>query len=1493
MRLAGRLLGFLVGVVPAGILLIWGLSYFRTVWAEFESTQTAFGMAVPAGKSQLYVVAQGIKLDIPRMTARVHSLKVYDASDRLIGRGEELEVSQPSSVLQRARARLVWMKVARDERGKMSFEQFMGQKGPEGPSLQLQIDHAALDYSDASGGHTPWNQLIRLRKVSMVTGGGKQSGTAEFTMPNLLEGTVTFHNSDPDGYQVSGNVRGELARVLNRLSRTKEGLGISELTRLHLASGSLAGPFEVFGNTKGEVHFVSNAAIELKGIEFDNYNFDSVKLHGTITERSFQGEGFGTGPGLQAQLNGYMLFGAAPSFVGRLDGRVASLASLPQPLQKLVPREVSFGGGAFSGWIDMKDGVAKGSGNVAFERFGFQDEQLQAVRGNLVLSGNDVGFGLNQAFWRGSPVSGKVVALGNRLGGDIRSGTVNIATLARAYKVEGVGGTATLHAVLAGSPQKPLIAWTADGRAWSSASGSRLDLGTFTSQGLADSRQVTVRRVHFEGDNGTGVATGKILLDSGKYAFDVRGRGIPLSVFTKEATGQATFALNLVGKGAEYDAKGILEVFNASAADGVQLSYGLANISGTPGELKAKDVVAYDDKGAKLTGWLGVRPKDRQIYGQLAADGISLGDYSDGQLLGTGRFRQGIISGTLDKPIFLADVEAESLVAGNVRLNRVRGDLEFNGQTVDVKSLVATTDQGEISGSAHALLSDKSGNFAMKLKDLGISSILGGISSTASIDGAFEDGELSGTFGDGKILDLTGFVQVHNFAINDSLVGSGRIDVAKKDGQWSADGAIGYDKKYVEVAVNAYKEESGEIDAQVTMGDIGLDQVYSALKRYTLPDGDRQAQVQLSDELATLFPLLRGGLSADAHVTGTIDEPQVDMKVLKIEDAFVGDSILSQAQPPIMASLDANGSYSKKGLSLHGGLRNLNPAWFALVSPNLAGMNGALNLDSFDVTGPLDDPSGTVSLSYTDSQPVSENARQKGLSMVALANLDAGKVHVDGNYAYEGFTGELAADFGLKDWQIPDDSLISAEVALGRLQANTPAEQGRPLSELTELFPILDAGRSSGILTAKLSVRGTPKDLNITGHGSLVPETEGGSVTLAAKNDPNVFENVDLQVNADRNGLTVNGGAHSHEGGNVTLNSLAYMISDLDAALKDGWSSLSKEKVGGSIGLEALRLKYNDKQAGPMAATLDGNLLFSRVLEAPHISGTINVSKAQLAVPTIPESTGGEFNSPVNPTFDVSVNSTSPVLFSAGAGKFSLNALSKITGSLESPVADALMIVERGTIQLPNSRISIDQGGTISISYRADQTRADLDMTGHTQLTSVGPNGLPNRYDINLVITGNLLADNGLRLQATSDPPDMSESQILAMLGQRQLLEGISLGADPAKQLQAALMQVALPYLAGNITDKLATGLGIDFLALDYNPFDEFSVNAGAKVGRYFTLSGRRQLSTPKPGQKPKFDIRLSYRPPFGGKVLRRISFSIGFDQDRPIKLGVEYGIRF
>jgi hypothetical protein len=87
--------------------------------------------------------------------------------------------------------------------------------------------------------------------------------------------------------------------------------------------------------------------------------------------------------------------------------------------------------------------------------------------------------------------------------------------------------------------------------------------------------------------------------------------------------------------------------------------------------------------------------------------------------------------------------------------------------------------------------------------------------------------------------------------------------------------------------------------------------------------------------------------------------------------------------------------------------------------------------------------------------------------------------------------------------------------------------------------------------------------------------------------------------------------------------------------------------------------------------------------------------------------------------------------------------------------------------------------------------------------------------------------------------------------------------------------------------------LGLDYLTLEYNPFEQTSVVFAKSLGGGFIVQGRRQIGEPPPGFRPLYDLRLVYRPRRVRGVLSRFSFSIGADQDRPFKAALEYGTRF
>jgi hypothetical protein len=186
-----------------------------------------------------------------------------------------------------------------------------------------------------------------------------------------------------------------------------------------------------------------------------------------------------------------------------------------------------------------------------------------------------------------------------------------------------------------------------------------------------------------------------------------------------------------------------------------------------------------------------------------------------------------------------------------------------------------------------------------------------------------------------------------------------------------------------------------------------------------------------------------------------------------------------------------------------------------------------------------------------------------------------------------------------------------------------------------------------------------------------------------------------------------------------------------------------------------------------------------------------------------------------------------------------------------------------------------------------------VDLEGTTSVTTSRSGEVDiQRYVITLGMKGNLLDSKGISLTASSDPPDLTQDQILAILGQGDFLQTMSNGFNQS-QAAGAVAQFVLPSLIDPIAAQLARGVGLDYLNVEYNMFDQASVTFGKGLGSGFSVVGLRQISEPLPGIPPRFDLRLVYRPRRLPGALRQIQFFFGADQDFPWKLGLDYGIRF
>jgi hypothetical protein len=257
-----------------------------------------------------------------------------------------------------------------------------------------------------------------------------------------------------------------------------------------------------------------------------------------------------------------------------------------------------------------------------------------------------------------------------------------------------------------------------------------------------------------------------------------------------------------------------------------------------------------------------------------------------------------------------------------------------------------------------------------------------------------------------------------------------------------------------------------------------------------------------------------------------------------------------------------------------------------------------------------------------------------------------------------------------------------------------------------------------------------------------------------------------------------------------------------------------------------------------------------------------------------------------------------PARVKAATADFQLYGDGLISGTFADLVASSSLTLRDGSIRLPNARIQVEDGGKVRFAYLAGPAgslRLDVDLDGRTSISSVRFGGLVQRYDIAMQIRGNILDPESQLIVAQSDPPDLSQAQILNLLGQSQIFETLGsefLGKRDERVIGSALASFALPVVFDPFTQQIAKELGLEYLTLEYNAFEGPTLTLAKEIGKGFVFQGRRQLSETVE-DIILFDYRLTYRPKFGPRSLRNVIFSVGADQDRPWKIAIEYGIRF
>lgn len=1500
-------------VVPVAIILGWGAAFLTSCVVALSAggTPVVYRYSSPGG--MLTATAASFRWSIPRNTLQLRGLKVVDPEGAPIVSANELLLEDfvPGAKPIRVRARKVFVRVERKADGKLRLLDWAPPQTEE-PTSQIaySVDVGQLSVLwDDSAGRKPWKRWVSTPRLR-IDGRGA-TWLASTTLKIERSGFIALRlTGDPDlGIEVESELNNlEVAELVARFGEMPESRELPELRDLALSSGKISGPLWVQARPKKAVDFGARLSAQATGVRYgtdltaSNLDADAVLTPVGVKTIAKIRDG-----GLDGEFRGVIRWDPKLVLAGQVRAQAPSGRGLPKLVSDALPKEIALDQPRFDGWIDYREEsgwqalgqVDAGSASFGKERATFVSSTLSYQKDKLRLASITGRYGQ-------SPVTGDLALdfKSKTLRGQVSALKVNISALGKQYGLTEVDGIADARVALAGTIDNPQIELRASGQASSLLQGYEARLGRFELAARLQSNRVAVDRLTILGPSGTAFAQGGVDLRSKTLAFDVLATSVPLGNFFDSIEASAAFSGSIGGTFDKPTAKGQLELFGAQAA-GQVLPYARGDVEIDRKGLLAEQVLAFK-RGATARGRFGLAFGNQALSGSFTTTGVNLADYPPEGLSGVARVNEAKLSGTLATPILEADITADTLVVADVRFGQVSAKTKIEGRTLSIVEASAKNDNGELRGTATFSLDDERGTFDIDAKQFSLAALLRDAELDVSVTGLL-DGKARGAFNMGAVSELVADGQVSGLKVNQAFLGNGPISVKAGAGKWEGSAFLGDLNSYLEVPSLAYDESNRSISGDLVTSNFDLKILYNLFDRY------------LADRLATdvrqKLDGLEGQLDLSAKVTGPMDNLNVEVPTLLIDkltfDGQDAGQIALQGNRtnrvwtigefgwmggPAKVKLNRATIEEQGQIDVDGEINDLKWAWLTPIFPALAKVKGETDFP-FLISGATNSPEIQASLSYDETPPATvlkpwpgtryvlkdprARARRVDLDTIFVRE---GEITASGMYNVDGFTGPIEARVPFRyPFEIPADQEITALVTLPE----------RPLVSLTDFLPGLDVGRTEGSVQGRVEVRGLRDSLKITGLA------EANAKQFAWKGVTTALQNLSLTTQFNGESVAVKASATGSEGGSIEIEDAGVRLGSLSEVLESSVDTLLANELFGSFKLNDFRVSYVDPKEGPMTATLGGSLGFSGPMRSPLITGQLLVSSVNAAPPTLAGTAGGPIQLPVDPRFDVNVLATDSMRLRLSTGNFFLGGSGKLGGRLSAPDFGSTLLVEKGSIRLPNARINLEPGGEIRISYRAGNNgvptaKAELKMVGRTQVSAESFTGNVERYDVILNITGDLLTEGGLQLTAQSDPPDLSQERILAILGQGDVLggrRGETFRAD--RQLQSALIGIALPYVAGSLTEKLAEQLGLDYLNVEYNTFDQLSVTAAISLGRDVVLSGRRQISDPLPGMRAKYEVRLSYRPPFRNRALRRFSLSIGLDQDRPWKIMVEYGIRF
>lgn len=1502
-----NLVRVLVGLIRLFPLAVAAGGIWHIVLLTGQFAQPLYNLRVAyQGESERGLLLLGqVRLDISKATLHARNVSLRDAQGREIASAREVSAQltlpwggRPATVISLRGGAL---DLVRLEDGSWEVTKLLP-KRPEEARSEVPFEIHAQDVGfrlidRATPGAPVWTGVVPDAYVAgygdnsigrcavEVDGAGAFSVSAE-----IMQGDLASIKIRTEGAEI-----GELLQYAQAMPDLH---GIAAIREVRSEAARFSGTVSVW--TTPEVRWRVSGSLEGQSIAYRSYRASSARFEGVANWVGMSGAFDVRASGVTAngQLN---LKWDDGSLLARGEAR-ASNAEAFRLLGVKLPKGVAFSTAIWNGTVGWRDALSF-DGFLRVEAVNVEDIKASNLQARVTSDGRAVRIANASASVAGGTASAEIfVNLEDekRIWGyahltDIK--LTNFPRMPQSIAQYIVGGETDAGITLSGSLDNPLLEVRASGVAEVLASGETytvIDHPVFSLSGTYHDGRLLIEDARATARSGSLFVSGAIQLDDEKLALAVRGDALDLLLYPDSpVSGTAFMNLQVSGSFDKPRIAGPVEAFGVDVAGIVVpiARFDAEYIGGGPVDLKN---IVLRQGPSEATGSLRLMetPRGWAIEGQGAFNNVTVDSFVAAGVTGfaTGAWS---VSGLVNDPDIKAHLEADSLFLGDLSVGDVRADARWFGRTAYLEGFTAGFGTGTISASGSYAL-DGSSSIQVRGESLDLSALSHFLSDAVAFAGsAGVTGEVS--FFDGAVEGAAASVELASVAMNDEPVGAGTIQAQYEGGRLSLSGSVGSLEGYFVLDEAWYDFNTADYAAALNVLNVPAESLYNLTQRY-LP--------QMNPEVADLLQSSRGWLTASLSASGNAGATREG-------DAQVAERLKSGSATFELSGIEARGAALG---TLRGEVVKEGFTWKIL---DFSWMDGPVNARLL--------PSSTNTI--TEGGDMSVEVEFLNADLSVLNRLFPGLAPLSGRgdltMVFSGETesprgwASLSVD-GLKVADLPSVDITVAGISIQDGAIEVRAGEGTGLANLRSFAARLEEARIPFRYPFELPdepvyvrVLVPERDINAVSEffGGLNTDVtvgrihEGEVVVTGTLGQPEVrgairataerlaFRGVDQVLHGVDAALTLDG----------TITNLSVTALDDEGGsvrLEGGVDLQTLELLPTTLSADSFRIRQEIGDKNVLSGVLAGELTASGLWREPNISGTLGAREALLLLRgAFPERTSAG-PLPINPSLDISLLAERSEVRSGPLDALFVGSGS-LTGTLEQPRVRAEFRVLGGTLRLPTTDLRFTEGSRAVFTYAPDggfgeAPKLDVALNATTRITA--HNGISvQRYTVNLAISGDLLSDEELSIIASSDPPDLSREQILAVLGQQELLEGVAGAAVGGfnTQLADTLASVLAPVLARSVTRSIERSLGLDYLSFDIRPGAVTSVTLAKALGSGFVLEYRRTLEEFEESGVPLEEVGLTYSPRVRNPVLGRTRISIVAERGGVLRVSVGYSRRF